>query len=181
MLMAPFRVRLFFCENLVLESFSPLTSFDERELRQWQVGEVGPGRMGNVLMSLVNTHTGGPGDQVGALCPEVGSSHHPVGYSDCCLLETHLEVSSEGCWGCWRKTNETDDGLALHSDATQVPCPVGDWQGLLEPRSLHDAFVTDCPTHFCSVSLSVSTPDSAPRLGILTQVPHGWPLCLTLQ
>lgn len=56
MLMAPFRVRLFFCENLVLESFSPLTSFDERELRQWQVGEVGPGRMGNVLMSLVNTH-----------------------------------------------------------------------------------------------------------------------------
>lgn len=91
--------------------------------------------MGNVLMNLVNTHTGGPGNQVGASCPEVGSTRLSVGCSDWYLLETHREVRSEGCWGCWREASEMDDGLALHPDATQVPCPVGGWQRLLELRA----------------------------------------------
>ena len=40
-------------------------------------------------MSVADIHTGGRGDQVGALCPKVGSSHLPVGRSGCCLLQAH--------------------------------------------------------------------------------------------
>ena len=39
---------------------SLLVSFDDGELRQRQVVEVGPGRMSNVLMNMINTHTDGP-------------------------------------------------------------------------------------------------------------------------
>ena len=66
----------FFFETHVLGSFSLLVSFDGSELRQGQVGEVGPGRTGNVLTNLVNAHAGGPGTG-----GEVGSSHLPGGCS----------------------------------------------------------------------------------------------------
>lgn len=73
----------------------------------------GPGRVGRVLMDLVNTHTGGPGDQVGALCPKTGSAHLPVRHSGCYLVG----VRSEGCCGCWK---EMDDSPVFRSDAVQV-------------------------------------------------------------
>lgn len=78
---SPFGVRLLSREPLELESFSPRASSDESELKRWQVGEGGPWAVGSVLLNLVSSHPGGTGDQVGALCPEVGSSLLPFGHS----------------------------------------------------------------------------------------------------